>query len=285
MDRTLAADRRPGGAPTTTRTPHLRLRARKPLLVAHLLASGTWLGAVVANLSWGSPPPRPAGETWPTPTTRSWTASSTTSCPPRPSPRSPPGYSWRSRPNGGCCATTGCSPSLSSPWPPSSSVSPPSTAQSRTRSPPEPLTTRPPPPTSCSPPSRPRRSCWPPRSRSRSPNPGGEPGAVGDRAPGLAPQPPLGANVVSLESRARMAGRALIPQGRWRALGADRLYRTRLLREQARTYHRSCNAHECKSGRHRAAGHRIGRSATPWLDPAGAWRETLQNRPQRASRM
>src|SRR5215218_6401957 len=53
MDRTLAADRRPGGAPTTTRTPHLRLRARKPLLVAHLIVSGTWLGAVVANLFLG----------------------------------------------------------------------------------------------------------------------------------------------------------------------------------------------------------------------------------------
>src|SRR5215218_1274076 len=53
MDRTLAADRRPGVAPTTTGTPHLRLRARKPLLVAHLIVSGTWLGAVVADLFLG----------------------------------------------------------------------------------------------------------------------------------------------------------------------------------------------------------------------------------------
>src|SRR5215207_4209965 len=53
MDRRLAADRRPGGAPITTTTPHLRLRARKPLLVAHLIVSGTWLGAVGAALFLG----------------------------------------------------------------------------------------------------------------------------------------------------------------------------------------------------------------------------------------
>ena len=51
MDRTLAADPRPGGTPTRARS--RRLRARKPLLVAHLIVSGTWLGAVVANLFLG----------------------------------------------------------------------------------------------------------------------------------------------------------------------------------------------------------------------------------------
>src|SRR5215217_1106129 len=53
MDSTLAADRRPGGAPTNTRTRPRRLRLRKPLLVAHLIVSGTWLGAVVADLFLG----------------------------------------------------------------------------------------------------------------------------------------------------------------------------------------------------------------------------------------
>jgi uncharacterized membrane protein len=53
MDRTLTADPRPGGTPTTTRTRPRRLRARKPLLVAHLIVSGTWLGAVVADLFLG----------------------------------------------------------------------------------------------------------------------------------------------------------------------------------------------------------------------------------------
>src|SRR5215217_5517065 len=53
MDRPLAADRRPGGAPTTTSTRPRRLRARKPLLVVHLIVSATWLGAVVANLFRG----------------------------------------------------------------------------------------------------------------------------------------------------------------------------------------------------------------------------------------
>src|SRR5215203_3878344 len=53
MDTTLAADRRPGRAPTATRTRPRRLRLRKPLLVAHLIVSGTWLGAVVADLFLG----------------------------------------------------------------------------------------------------------------------------------------------------------------------------------------------------------------------------------------
>jgi uncharacterized membrane protein len=53
MDRTLAANPRPGGIPTTTRMRHLKLRARKPLLVAHVIVSAAWLGAVVANLFMG----------------------------------------------------------------------------------------------------------------------------------------------------------------------------------------------------------------------------------------
>jgi uncharacterized membrane protein len=53
MDRTLAAHPRPDGTPTTTRRRPRRLRARKPLLVAHLIVSGTWLGAVVADLFLG----------------------------------------------------------------------------------------------------------------------------------------------------------------------------------------------------------------------------------------
>jgi uncharacterized membrane protein len=53
MDRTLTADPPPGGTATTTRMRPRRLRARKPLLVAHLIVSGTWLGAVVADLFLG----------------------------------------------------------------------------------------------------------------------------------------------------------------------------------------------------------------------------------------
>src|SRR5215204_7693863 len=53
MDTTLAADRRPGRAPTATRTRPRRPRLRKPLLVVHLIVSGTWLGAVVADLFLG----------------------------------------------------------------------------------------------------------------------------------------------------------------------------------------------------------------------------------------
>src|SRR5215217_1509927 len=53
MDTTLAADRRPGRAPTATRTRPRRPRLRNPLLVVHLIVSGTWLGAVVADLFLG----------------------------------------------------------------------------------------------------------------------------------------------------------------------------------------------------------------------------------------
>src|SRR5215207_8323751 len=53
MDTTLAADRRPGRPPTATRTRPRRPRLRKPLLVVHLIVSGTWLGAVVADLFLG----------------------------------------------------------------------------------------------------------------------------------------------------------------------------------------------------------------------------------------
>jgi uncharacterized membrane protein len=53
MDRTLTADPPPGEPRPPPRTRPRRLRARKPLLVAHLIVSGTWLGAVVADLFLG----------------------------------------------------------------------------------------------------------------------------------------------------------------------------------------------------------------------------------------
>jgi uncharacterized membrane protein len=53
VDGTLAADARPGRTSPTTGARHLKLRARKPLLVAHVIVSAAWLGAVIANLFMG----------------------------------------------------------------------------------------------------------------------------------------------------------------------------------------------------------------------------------------
>lgn len=47
------ADRRRGAAPAAATRPYLNRRGRKALLAAHVLVSGTWLGAVIANLFLG----------------------------------------------------------------------------------------------------------------------------------------------------------------------------------------------------------------------------------------
>jgi len=53
MSMSTTADRRRGAAPAAAPRPHLKRRGRKALVAAHVLVSGTWLGAVIANLFLG----------------------------------------------------------------------------------------------------------------------------------------------------------------------------------------------------------------------------------------
>jgi uncharacterized membrane protein len=49
----IAANQPASATPPRSTSSQLRRRARKPLLVAHVIASGIWLGAVSANLFFG----------------------------------------------------------------------------------------------------------------------------------------------------------------------------------------------------------------------------------------
>lgn len=53
MSSTLTAAKARNAAPAAATRPYLKRRARKALLAAHVVVSGTWLGAVIANLFLG----------------------------------------------------------------------------------------------------------------------------------------------------------------------------------------------------------------------------------------
>src|SRR5215203_3142496 len=203
MNTTLAADRRPGRASTATGTRPRRLRARKPLLVAHLIVSGTWLGAVVADLFLGI-----SAAT----TGREDMADAYYAVMDRLVNNLMPAAAIATLATGLLLALATKWGLVRHYWVLAKLVLGVATVvvgvAAINRAIQDTIAARAADHSAAAsdlllPPSRPRRSCWPPRSRSPSPSPGDEPGAVGDRAPGAAPQPPVGAKVVSLGSRPR----------------------------------------------------------------------------------